>query len=684
MRRRRGPADGTTAGSKPAGTPVSASPSSSSPTSPATTSARSRPSRAKLLLFGAPLLALWYLVITRRVSSGRSQVLPAHFALCSPSSQPDGILTMDETTPGALRTQCIVSEDGLIVGRGILAEVREEWGDLATYGPGKGRKGGVKIFFTRPGEVVMPGLIDAHAHVLAYGESKQAVDLVGATSVKEVVERIAAFVLKDEALKKDKSRFILGLGWDQTKFSDTKGAFPTASDLDRDPRLHGRPIYLKRIDVHALWVSPAILRLLPPNLPSTVPGGEIVRLPDNSPSGVFLDNAMQYILAVIPPWTPLSRLSFLRRTAHDMLHAGLTGVHDAALSPSDVSFFRTLDEGNALLGEKKRVGRDLKSRLPMRVYGMVGCEPTNAWCGEEVERYEGERFTVRAAKIFTDGALGSWGAAMHEPYSDAPDKKGILISPAEDIQPLVEKGFQVNSHGIGDRANTVILDAYENVLRNLTAKRLGKGEMQVTEEEVRETQREVRLRNEHAQIMTPSDLARMGRLGIVASFQPTHATSDMAYAESRLGSDRVKGAYAWRTMIDGRAPFALGSDFPVEGVNPFLGIAAAVTRKWVEGERAGGSPHGEEGWYPHQRLTPLEALRGFTTSAAYASFSSSTVGSLEVGKYADFIVVDGDPLVLGTELEGESKEERRRREKRLRELKVRTTVVEGRAVVGSL
>ncbi|GAA5858682.1 hypothetical protein JCM8547_001419 [Rhodosporidiobolus lusitaniae] len=666
-----------------------ASPAAASSKRPTSSSRpQARPSRGKLVFVGAPLLLLWYLVFAKRFLGG-PKTLPKHFAVCSSSRPFYGIVTMDETDPSTLRTQCVVFNDGMVVGRGSVDEMRMEWGDLATLGSGKGRLGGARVYYLREGETMLPGLIDAHAHVLQYGEAKSSADLVGATSVSEIVERIASFIERNPRVKNDRSAFILGLGWDQTKFSDTNGAFPTAANLDQDPRLRGRPIYLKRIDVHALWVSPAILALLPSDLPNDVPGGEIVQLADGRPSGIFLDNAMQYILDVIPPWTPLSRLSFLRRTTQDMLAAGLTGVHDAALSPADVAFLRTLDQGEPLAGEqnRKRTKGEL-SRLPVRIYGMVGCEPTNAWCGDEIERYGGERFTVRAAKIFTDGALGSWGAAMHEPYSDAPEKKGFLISPAEAIQPLVErwvaKGFQVNSHGIGDRANTVVIDAYEAVLRNLTAQRTGRVENEVTDEEIRETQRELRLRNEHTQILTPVDIERMGRLGIRASFQPTHCTSDMAYAESRLGPERIKGAYAWRSLLNAGVPYALGSDFPVEGVNPFLGIAAAVTRKWVEGDRAGGSPHGEGGWYPSERLTPLEALRGFTTLAAAASFSEDKVGSLSYGKLGDFIIVDGDPLVLGTPVEGESVEEMRERERRLREIKVRATVVQGRLVYGEL
>ncbi|GAA5923365.1 hypothetical protein JCM3775_007516 [Rhodotorula graminis] len=654
-RRRQGQAD------SPAAAPAAApsSPSTSRPTS----STPSRPSRLRILLFAAPLLGLWYLVFARRLGP---RGLPQHYAVCSPR---DGrqVVTMDESRGGAhLRTQCVVVKAGTVVGTGTLDEVRRDWGDVEMAGKGVGRGGGLRIYFLKKGETLLPGLIDAHAHVLQQGESASAVDLVGASSVSNVVERIARFVAADPGLEKDKSRFILGLGWDQTRFSDTDGAFPTADDLERDPRLRGRPIYLKRIDVHGLWVSPAVLALLPSDLPTDLPGGEIVRGADGRPSGIFLDNAMSFIAAVIPPWTDASRMSFLRSTALSMLEHGLTSVHDAALSPADVRFLRALDE---------------QGRLPIRLYGFVGCEPTNAWCGDDdgIERYEGDRFTVRAAKIFSDGALGSWGAAMHEPYSDAPDKKGFMITEEDELEPLIAKwiakGFQVNSHGIGDRANTVVLDIYERALRNLT---LADGRDPDQDEELRRTQKEVRLRVEHAQILTQDDIKRMGRLGLIASFQPTHATSDMAYAEERLGSERIKGAYAWRSLLSAGAPFALGSDFPVEKVNPFLGLYAATTRKWADEGREGDSPHGRGGWYPAERLTPLEALRGLTTSAAYAAFSENRVGVLAVGAHADFIVVDGDPL----DAPDEGAPGRDEWEAKLRGMKVRATVVGGRVMHG--
>ncbi|CEQ42769.1 SPOSA6832_04616, partial [Sporobolomyces salmonicolor] len=622
---------------------------------------------------------------------------------------------MDESDGAReLRVQCIVVAEGKIVGRGTVEEVRATWGDRDTRGSLAPQGGeAVKLFWLKRGETILPGLIDAHAHLLAYGESKSAVDLIGATSVAEVVDRIAAFIDRDPDLRTDRNRFILGLGWDQTKYDDTERKFPTAvnhcngtewrvwqHDLDRDPRLKGRPIYLKRIDVHALWVSPAILAALPSSLPHTVPGGEIIRLPNGAASGIFLDNAMNYINAIIPPWTDQNRIAYLRIAARSMLSRGLTSAHDAALSLSDVSFFKSLDK---------------EGRLPVRVYGMLACDEPGlgGWCGDEegAERYEGDRFTLRAVKIFTDGALGSWGAAMHEPYSDAPDKRGILILPEEELKPLVLKasvvfpllvcrikpvlmGFflgwgrkwveKVNVHGIGDRANTLILDAFEAALSNVSS----------SSSSLASKRNPLRLRVEHAQILRKEDIARMGRLEIVASFQPTHATSDMGYAEQRLGSERIKGAYAWRSMIEAGAPYAVGSDFPVESVDPFLGIYAAVTRKWTGGR---GSPHGsDEGCqgplrltrpeFSSERLTPLEALRGFTTAAAYASFQESRVGSLSPGKEADFVVVrDGDVLELGEAKEGETSEERRRREERLETVgeRVRATVVAGRVMHGA-
>ncbi|KAK4053623.1 hypothetical protein OIO90_003862 [Microbotryomycetes sp. JL221] len=556
--------------------------------------------------------------------------LPSRYAVCSRRRQQQ-IITSFGSAHGdkETRTECIVVEQGKVVSTGTLDEVRRQFGDEDT----RGRvTGGVKIFYLKKGQTLIPGLIDAHAHVLQNGEAASAVDLVGSQSLQETIDRIARYIEADPSIQKDKSRFILGLGWDQTRWPVK--VFPTADDLENDSRLRGRPIYLKRIDVHALWVSQKIIDSIK-HIPDTVDGGLVVRLPSGKPSGVFVDNAMSLPLTVIPKWTDEQRLKYLSATAREMLSHGLTSVHDAALSTADVAFLRRLDEND---------------QMPVRIYGLLACDPLNSYCGDQVEKYDRkQRFALKAVKIFTDGALGSWGAAMHEDYSDKPGEKGIMISPEEHLQEWIRKGFQVCSHAIGDRANTVVMDAYENATKNLSR-----------------SIKDLRLRIEHAQIMTPADIARAGRLGAISSVQPTHCTSDMGYAEARLGPERIKGAYAWRSLQASGSPLALGSDFPVEKVSPFLGIYSAVSRKWLDGD----SPHGRKGWYSAESLDRLTTLRGFTTDAAFAAFQEDQLGSLEVGKEADFVVLDRD-LVTVPESEIPSTE-------------VRATIVGGTLMYGRL
>ncbi|GAA6019489.1 hypothetical protein JCM11491_000974 [Sporobolomyces phaffii] len=620
-----------------------------------------RSPKLRRLVFGIPFVILSLYLFSK---SSTSPELGSDYAVCTRNK--DGIVTMDEQSQ--LRTQCVVVKDWKLADTGTIEQVRTRWGDKDTAG-----NGGIKIVWTRKGETILPGLIDAHAHVLQYGESQSAVDLVGSTSTAEIRDRIARFIDASPALQSDKSKFILGLGWDQTKFTDTEGAFPTAADLDSDPRLRGRPIYLKRIDVHALWVSPKILSLLPLNLPDSIPGGSIVREPGSrDPTGVFLDNAMSFVTAVIPPWSDQLRLEYLRATSRQMLKHGLTSVHDAALTLNDIDFLKKLDRQNL---------------LPIRIWGMLSCEnPLNSFCGDDPrsEIYDGNKFHLRAVKLFIDGALGSWGSAMHEPYSDKPDSSGILICGPEELNEVVQKGYQVNSHGIGDLANTIILDAYARVLANTT--------LASTPDRSTRTdwtaRNPLRFRIEHAQILRVADIETMGRLGVVASFQPTHATSDMDYVESRIGPERAKGAYAWRKFIRSGAPYALGSDFPVESVDPFLGLYAAITRKYSPTSAKTGSPSGaNRGWHEEEALTPLEALRGFTTHAAKASFQEDKVGMLRVGMEADFIVVrDGDVLKLGEKGAGEAEREMRLRERRLGTIgsRVTATVVGGRLRYGRL
>lgn len=533
--------------------------------------------------------------------------------------------------------ECIAVRDGAISYVGGLDEITRVF-ELV----------GIQNFdlrFLKEGEMMLPGLIDSHVHLLQHGESLHSVALAGTKSIAEVVTRIREFIdTRPTPLGKDD--LILGLGWDQNSWEG--GQFPTAADLETGG-LEGRKIWLKRVDVHALWISQALLDSLGP-LPNEIEGGKIVRDDSGTATGVFIDNAMSLVTAKIPEWTREQRSLYLASTTEQLLSHGVTSVHDASLSLGDIDFLKRVDK---------------KGALGMRIYGMVGCRPINTYCGDKIKRYDGDRFVLRAVKIFTDGALGSYGAAMLEDYTDNPGEKGILISDEEIFHPLIEKwinkGFQVNSHVIGDRAGKIIIDALDKIITNSSFI-------------------DTRPRLEHAQILRMEDIQRLAKLGVIASVQPTHATSDMYYAEDRIGPERIRGAYAWKTLLKNRVRLALGSDFPVESINTFLGIYAALSRTDVNGD----SPHGAGGWYPKESLSLSQTLAGFTLDGAHASFQEKRVGSLEVGKEADFIIIDrdfyeivernkrriagGEAGVLGEILE----------------TKVRATIVQGKLVFGSL
>ncbi|CCO36867.1 hypothetical protein BN14_11014 [Rhizoctonia solani AG-1 IB] len=457
--------------------------------------------------------------------------------------------------------------------------------------------------------------------------------LRGSQTIGEILSKIRIYI---ETTSLEPGAWIEGQGWDQTLWG---GAFPTAADLDKDPLLSDKPIVLARTDVHAYWVSNEVIRRLGP-LPDKVDGGEIIRDADGNPTGIFLDNAMALIDNAKPQWTDAQRLRFFRRTVKDALSVGLTTIHDAATYVPDIEFFKKMAT---------------EGKLPLRLY-LMGHVISDTYWGAQLpnitaaESADG-RLMLRAVKIFADGALGSWGSALLEPYSDRPDTTGILRSTPEVLRSLIadfyKNGWQVNTHCIGDRTNKIVLDAYEEALKDSTDK--GR-----------------RLRIEHAQILTQEDLKRMGRLGVIASVQPTHATSDMGYAETRLGPERIKGAYAWRTLIENGATVTTGSDFPVEGINPLLGFYAAVTRLAPDGT----SPHGPGGWYPEQRMTRHEALRGMTAHAAYASFQEDKVGRIAKGLRADVTVLSRDIMtVRANEILGAV---------------VAATIIDGRVVYGGL
>ncbi|KAF9526004.1 amidohydrolase 3 [Crepidotus variabilis] len=427
------------------------------------------------------------------------------------------------------------------------------------------------------------------------------------------------------------------MGWDQTKWAESN--FPIAADLDNDPILKGRLIYLIRVDGHASWTSPAVLDLIE-NLPETVEGGSIIRGDDGKPTGVFVDNAMK--LVPLPPWSDEEVQGFFDRTMKEALSYGLTSIHDADVELDHVNFFKKAAEHGT---------------LPLRLY-VMGRGPGEYW-GDRLSPLKNygkdKRLNFRSVKFMADGALGSWGAALLEPYSDKPDENGQLLASPETFKDVINKywrdGWQTNIHCIGDRANDVILDIFEDILERQGGN--------VTE---------WRPRIEHAQIFTLADLERIGRFGVIASVQPTHATSDMGYAESRLGPERIKGAYAYQTLlrVSPQGVLPLGSDFPIEGVNPLLGFYAAVTRLSVSGT----SPHGPGGWFPEEKLTREQALKGMTLDAAYSSFAENDIGSLIPGKKADFVVFDRDIMTVP--------------ESEILQAKVVATVIDGKVAYGTL
>ncbi|RSH90101.1 hypothetical protein EHS25_001434 [Saitozyma podzolica] len=550
---------------------------------------------------------------TPRVFEPQGRRLPEYYGVCSR----EGKVYTVPPEGGLGAVECVVVRGKEVVDTGSL--------DLR-------KAGGLQIFYLPPDYSLTPGLIDSHGHPLEYGYYLQ-LPLQGSRSVSEAVQRVEAFA-RDHAHTLPKGAWIEGMGWDQNLWSPQD--FPTAADLETSAVLHGLPISLARIDVHAEWVSEAVLDMLG-DLPDEVPGGHIVRYPNGKPTGVFVDNAINLLNEIRPKMSDKQREIYLARMATDGLAKGLTGVHNARASLEDVAFFKRM------AGENK---------LPMRFYTMIHCGDPPTFCGDKVEQVQDAgdgRLTVRAVKLFGDGALGSRGAALLEDYSDQPGWKGLLLEEEDKWEPLIRQWYEaVNVHTIGDRANKVVIDAMEGVIGD--DKHGGRAR---------------RLRLEHAQIMRPEDLERAARLGIIASYQPTHATSDMWYAEQRLGPERIKGAYAWRTYLNHGGRIALGSDFPVESIDPLKGFYAAVTRLSESGE----SPHDKGGWYPSEKLTREEALRGMTADAAYASFSNTT-GSLTPGKRFDAVVWDDDLLTAPIE--------------EILEIAAKATIMDGQVVSGRL
>lgn len=451
------------------------------------------------------------------------------------------------------------------------------------------------------GAMVVPGLVDAHAHLSGLGQALESVDLVGTTSYEEVIQR-----LQQMARSLPEGEWITGRGWDQNDWSEQ--AFPTIAELDQ--AIPDHPVAVTRIDGHALLANSRALERagIDASTPDP-PGGSILRTSDGEPTGVFVDNAMGLINRVIPAGTRADHKRQLERAAQTAAAAGLTEVHDAGVSQE------TIDLLLELAGE---------GRLPIRVYAMLEDDPQllARWYQRgPLIGMQNDRVTVRAIKLYADGALGSRGAALHEPYADATDQTGLLVTPPEHLQRVARDarrhGFQVGAHAIGDRGTTIVIEAFETA----------------------GTQPEDRFRIEHLQIVRLTDLERVAQMGVVASMQPTHATSDMPWAEDRLGPKRIEGGYAWRAVLESGTPLAFGSDFPVEAVSPFLGLHAAVTRQDLRGQPPGG-------WTAGERLSVREAIHGFTEGAVFAAFAEDRRGRIAPGMQADFVVLDRNLLEI--------------------------------------
>jgi predicted amidohydrolase YtcJ len=470
------------------------------------------------------------------------------------------------------------------------------------------------------GATVLPGLTDAHAHLAIMARARLALDLRGVTSEVEVARRVA-----ERARTLRPGDWIGGRGWDQTLWP--AGRFPTRTSLDRAAPRH--PVALVRVDGHATWASSLALAAAGITRATSDPaGGIIVKGGDGEPTGVLIDTAQDLVRRIEPRPSDDRLDAAVAESIRECLGKGLTGIHEMGADLEALASYHRLIE---------------RGRFPFRNYAALGGRKAWAEYGERGPEAAGDgQLVVRALKLWLDGALGSRGAALHEPYCDDPGNRGLVLIPPEDVERLareaVARGFQVCVHAIGDRANTLVLDAFARVLASLDARAPALGARGAGRDA---PPPERRLRVEHAQVLTAADIPRFSRLGVLPSMQPTHCTSDMRWAPQRLGAERLEGAYAWRSLLATGTIIAGGSDFPVEDANPFHGIHAAITRRPRQ--------HDGPGWQPHQRMTREEAVRAFTVWNAYASGQETDLGSLEPGKRADLVVLDEDPFECAEE-----------------------------------
>jgi predicted amidohydrolase YtcJ len=446
------------------------------------------------------------------------------------------------------------------------------------------------------GATLLPGLIDAHGHVLSYGQSLMTADLVGTSSEQQAVKRTL-----DYAEENPSQSWFTGRGWNQVQWE--KNSFPTKQSLDA--AFPDKPVWLSRVDGHAGWANSKAMKLAGITKQTQAPeGGSIIRDNNGEPTGVFIDNAMALIEKNIAPLTLEQQKSILFKAMNSLASLGLTSVHDAGIDRENLKAFQELTA---------------EGKMPIRINAMLYL-PTKNWqktLAKGIFHSDDDMLNFNSVKIQADGALGSRGAAMIDDYSDHSGHKGLLLHDNKSLNDYINSamvaGFQVNTHAIGDNANKIVLDLYQTAIKANNSKAL-------------------RHRVEHAQILRLKDIPRFNELGIIASMQATHATSDKNMAVNRIGEERILGAYAWRKLLNASTVIAAGSDFPVESPNPFYGLHASVTRQDKQNAPKGG-------WYANEKMTRIEALKTFTIDAAYSGHQEKILGSLEAGKKADFILL---------------------------------------------
>jgi predicted amidohydrolase YtcJ len=464
---------------------------------------------------------------------------------------------------------------------------------------------------------VYPGFIDPHSHFTGYSFNLTYADLWNSVSMEEIIER-----LKEHDENNPNEKWILGRGWDQNHFEIKE--MPDNSLLNE--MFPNKPVYLVRVDGHAAIANNRALNRADINSRTIVEGGEVV-IENGKPTGLLIDKAMDLVAQKIPKLTDEEKVVLLQKGERNLFSVGLTSVCDAGLSLESILFLDSLQKG---------------SELDIRIYAMLNPTQENYNYFLSKGPYVTDRLSVRSIKLYADGALGSRGALLKQPYSDRPSTRGILVDDINLIKRACERakkhGFQVNTHCIGDSAVRIMLDMYASYL---------------------EPGNDLRWRIEHAQIVDPVDFDKFGEHNIIPSIQTIHAVSDMRWAENRVGPERIKGAYAYRDLMNQTGWLPNGSDFPVENINPLYSYHAAFTRTEKDGFPAGG-------WHPEQALTREEALKGMTIWAAKANFEENNRGSIEKGKFADFVVFDNDLLTIEPE--------------KIYDLKVHETWLEGKRV----